>query len=1052
MILTYNHFQKAEPSKMYLARPNHKIVKPLFGIESAKLTAHLNDIWEIKFEIDSKDNPVFDQINQYMEIKVDNLGWFRIDGTPEKHYSDGRYYKTFIAYGYETTLQDIDINLFYVNCGTDVSIEMYEQNVNELGIPNNNIQFYIEESSDDPTSDNYWKLGLMNILQHEYLHKKGWTIGDIDMELTYLRGRQFEIDSKTVYAFLTQDVAVAYKCMFIFDRENQKIHAKKIENLGNDLNIELSLRNVINTISITDQNDKIYNSFRCSGADDDQVLLEYINFGSDKLQNYDYFIETGMIPEETANKYKIYEEYKDSKRQEYANFTLESLEITEQITALKTQVPIDEVEIEYDNLTLEELELELGSAQAVVALLEEMHTVDGELQIESTADYAMYISFKEVVIPKIEAAIANYDETAEKTEVADWTTNWELYGINELTSKKKSYESTMELMAEKGYDEPYDSSTSTVSDEIHNKQYELYLKYANYVADITERLNKLQAQVDELNERLSTIDTERNTLVASVDISNEQWGFTPDELQLLNILTVETDFKDTTIEILDTDTLSDIIELAWDLYDSANEELQIESRPQLSFDIDLDNLFHIAAFKEKANMISMGDFIFMELVNGYKTKQRLIRMELELSNFNDTDLAFEFSDTVTVYGKADDYRFLLENTNSSSKSSISKSVANNQYISGIASTVALEVLKKYGVTGSSGGSVFPNGISDDDLQKLVDALSGLIDGKLSVEELKAEIAKIDTLEADSAFIKYINSQIIVSDTAEFKTLEAKLALIDELLAGNVSAELGHIIKLTADNVTIDEAVIRELIAAQILVSDLKAGDITLSDSMRILSENGAMVMNGETLQIMGTSSDGSQYIAIQLGYDATNNPSLIIRDESGAVMLDANGLHEAIVPDNFIKNDMISNGSISKEKLSFSVIEQNEDGSIDVSDVKIDGAGVKEQFTTMKQEIQSNIPYYLYITSSNGIRFSPGVNEIILSVTLYKRNEDVTSQYDDIYFTWTRLSSDTAGDTYWNEQHSKGSKQLIITKSDVYGGARFSCSFVYNGEVLLTSL
>ena len=1047
MILTYNHYEKAEPSKMYLARPNHKIVKPLFGIESAKLTAHLNDIWEIKFEVDSKDNPVFDQINQYMEIKVDNLGWFRIDGTPEKHYSDGRYYKSFTAYGYETTLQDLDINMFYVNCGTDVSIEMYEQNLNELGIPVNNIRFYIENPSDDPSSEEYWKLGLLNILQHEYLHKKGWSIGDVDMELTYLRGRQFEINSKTVYAFLTQDVAVAYKCMFIFDRINKKIHARKIENLGNDLNIELSLRNVINDISITDQNDKIFNAFRCAGADDDQVLLEYVNFGSDRLYNYDYFIETGMIPSDTADKYKTYKEYVDSNRQIYADYALENLQITEKIMAIKTLVPVDEVEIEYDNLTMEELELELGSAQAVVSLLEEMHTVDGVLQIEGTPDYAMYISFKEVIIPKIEAAIDNYDSSEEKVKI-DWTTNWELYGVNELTIKKKSYENTIELLSEKGYDKPYDESSTSSSEELHNKQHELYLKYKQYIVDIDARLDKLQAEIDELEAELNSINEQSDALVESVSMENERWGFTVDELQLFNILTYDSDFKDSSIEILETDTLLDIINLAWDLYDSANEELLIESRPQLSFDIDLDNLFHIDAFKKKANAISMGDFIFMELVNGYKTKQRLIRMELELVNFNDTSLSFEFSDAVTVYGKADDYRFLLENHNSSSKSSISKNVSNTNYISNIASTVALEVLKKYGV---SGGTVFPNGVSDDDLQTLVDALSGLIDGKMSLEELKAQIAQIDSLEANSAFIKYINSQMIVSDSAEFKTLEAKLALIDDLLAGNVSAELGHIIKLTADNVTIDEAVIKELIAKQILVSDLKAGNITLNDTMKILSENGAMVMDGETLQIMGTASDGSQYVAIQLGYDTTNNPSLIIRDESGAVMLDANGLHEAIVPDGLIKNDMISDNSIGKEKLAFSVVEQNEDGSIDVTDVKIDGESFKVQYTTMKQEIESNIPYYLYITSSNGIRFTPGVNEIILSATLYKRSEDVTDQYDDAFFTWTRLSSDTSGDIYWNEQHSAGSKQITITKSDVYGGARFSCSFIYNGEVLLTS-
>ena len=92
--------------------------------------------------------------------------------------------------------------------------------------------------------------------------------------------------------------------------------------------------------------------------------------------------------------------------------------------------PVDEVEVKYDNLTLKELNTELTSARNVVSLLEEMHTQDGNLQIENTSDYSMYISFKEVIIPKIEAEIKKRETGEEPIEEIDWETNWELYGIN----------------------------------------------------------------------------------------------------------------------------------------------------------------------------------------------------------------------------------------------------------------------------------------------------------------------------------------------------------------------------------------------------------------------------------------------------------------------------------------------------------------------------------------------------------------------------------------------------------------------------------------------
>ena len=92
-----------------------------------------------------------------------------------------------------------------------------------------------------------------------------------------------------------------------------------IEHVGKNIDVELALRNVINSIIIDSQNDDVYTSFRVSGSDSDQTIIEYINYGSDRLSNYDYFIETGMIPAETAEKYKIYQKWTEDNRENYAN-------------------------------------------------------------------------------------------------------------------------------------------------------------------------------------------------------------------------------------------------------------------------------------------------------------------------------------------------------------------------------------------------------------------------------------------------------------------------------------------------------------------------------------------------------------------------------------------------------------------------------------------------------------------------------------------------------------------------------------------------------------
>lgn len=917
MYIDYD-FLKTRPTKMYLSKPNKKIITPLNGVEKAHLKVSLYDIWEINFEVDKyittrtgkiQKNPSYDKISHSMEISVENIGWFRINSYPEEQYSNGRWYKTFIAYGYETTLQDLDLVGININCGTEDSIEMYEENLNELGVPKKNIQFYIKEESNDPTSENYWKLGLLNILQHDYLSKKGWSIGLIETGLSTLSGRQFEINNTNIYQFLVQDASLAYRCIFTFDIINKKINATKVESLGKDLNIELNLRNIINDIQITDRNDDYYTRFRVSGNDSETVILEYINYGSDKIENINYCIESGMLDDVTVEKYNKYKTFLDENRKQYADYSLSYLNLEKEKSILYELEPIAEVDVLFTNVSDEELHAELTHFQNVITLLEELHTNDnGDFNIEGTSDYALYVSVKDVMIPKIQAEIDAREE-GKHADTFEYETNWELYGINELEIKLTAYQRQVDVLAEQGYNKPWDIS-SGASEEAHTKQYNLYLQYVSYLTEINERLTVLKNRVNEIDLEISNNKNSRLELASKANIENDIWGFTSDELSDIYMLYRDTDFKDSTIEVLDTDSLEDVIELAWRLYESSTEELEIESHPQLSYSISLDNLFRIPKFSKKANDIQVGDFCYLELDEGHKTKQRIISLELELVDFNDTDLSFEFSDMTTVCGKADDYRFLLESNNSSSKNSITRQTANyiSSAVSSGISTMASQIIEKY--LSSSGSSVFPNGINQSDLQKLTDALNGLIGGELSLEELKVKLARIDTLEADSAFVKYLESQYLVGNQAEFKSLSALVANIDNLLAGTISAEQFHTIRLTTENAVISEALIKSLISQYITVNDLKASNI-ITDKINILSQDGTLKIAGNTFTICDENGNA----VIQLGQDKNGNYGLVITDENGAILLDSTGLHEGIVPDNFIKTQMIDDGAVTEDKI-----------------------------------------------------------------------------------------------------------------------------------------
>lgn len=952
------------PTEVYIARANQHILGRL-NCNSAKLQANLLDIWELSIEVDKnittdRLNPHYGKIQQYMEIWVKGIGWFRINGEPEERmeYTSGRIYKTFTAYGYETQLQDLCLYDFYVNTGEEISQEMYPENLNALGIPNRNIQFYIDDATEDATSSDYYGLGLLNILEHDYLSTKGWHIGYVDLELKSLRGRVFEITSQDVYSFLTQQVMASYKCVITFDRQNKTVNAYQVENLGKSLNIELNRRNVLNSVTVTAQDDYSFTQYKVQGGNE-ETTIAYWNFGSNVIENLSYFFGVQLKPE-ISGKYQNYIAYKDTRRQEYADTICEWLKLQEKINVLYDQVPIGECKTAWGAYELDELKDQLKQFEAMQTALENQYTVDGVLKIEGSKDWPTYLSIKEVIIPSIQYTITA-KENGTDPDTVNYETNWSLYGIDELEAKRAAYEEQKQLLTTQGYDKPW-TSDSSHEQGAHDAQYATYQQISQYLQDISDRIDDLTNQVHNLEKDQKEYEERRDNIVVDVNIRNEQFGFTEEELLDINSLRIETEFTDSTIEFLDSDDIDSRIALSKELYDSACKELERKSRPQLRYQTSIDNLYRISTFSQKMESCSLGDFVYLEIDNDMdsetpvifrddildlsnfdvsyedgvltiydpaitydkeqeyliidtnvhkpkKIKQRIVSMTIELVDLSDPSIDLEFSDMVMFRGDAADYDFLLGNSGSSSSgraTSVSSGVMN------IMSGIALDVLNNY-LNGTS--TVFPNGISVEDQQKLIDVLNGLIDGNLSLEELKVKLAKIENLEADCAFIKYLNTQYLVAQQGDFVNLKAQVAEIDTLLAGTASAELAHVIKLTAENVEIDEAVIKELIASKIMVSDLHASDITLNEHMRILSENGQMIMNGETLQIMGTDADGNEYVAIQLGYDTEHNPSLIICDETGAIMLDAQGLHESIVPDKFIKTDMLGDGSVTEDKI-----------------------------------------------------------------------------------------------------------------------------------------
>ena len=301
---------------------------------------------------------------------------------------------------------------------------------------------------------------------------------------------------------------------------------------------------------------------------------------------------------------------------------------------------------------------------------------------------------------------------------------------------------------------------------------------------------------------------------------------------------------------------------------------------------------------------------------------------------------------------------------------------------------------------------------------------------------------------------------LLTGELNMNTIAANTGFINTLVAQN--GFINNVQSISSNTVSsvVTDAYIYNAVAGKISVADLQAGDITVSNSARILSDNGMMIMNGTALQIFGEDSQGNPYVGIQLGYDTSSNPSLIVRNEDGATILTPSGITSDAIADELIVNDMVKDGTLTKSKLGFMIVDTDENGNISIANVK-DGSGgnfgveytnfkntTNTSLSALDTKIDNSATYTLHIVAPNGKNLRGG--SIVLQAKLFKNSVEITDEYDARYFTWTRHSKDNYGDTYWNQAHTTGTKTITITGNDVVMSADFECTFEYN-DVTVTS-
>lgn len=955
MHMKYDIFHRNEPSRVYLARPDRTILCALNGIdaESVDFTGKAgNDISTISFDlhrhIEKGDSLIisngYELVSKFMRLYVTGIGWFIMDA-PETQHNGTVEYKTVHASSAQKEFNQIPLDQWKVNRGTTDSLEMLvEGNVTEIDgveFANENITFC------NPSKP---ELSLVHILVSK---APGWSIGYVDenpKDGTLLCDEigTFDVNYSDCYSFMTGEFSKYFNCIVDFDYLNYEVNFYRVENYGRDTSITIGFRNVENSNSITIDDDNIFTKFRVSGGDD--LGIEQVNGGSSYLIFLsDYWLTEKHLSRQTINKYKDWAAFCQGARKEYAEYSRQWAELQDEISEIYNRLPVSDCDPENWSDISDEALLSLQSDYEAEKLGYEKIYSDEEgnfdpALLEASEDAPRYHQITDTILPNIQIELDNRklpSSAGAADYLEDYLTNWEYYGIYELEARLRSYQDIANVLRKSHYDlswEEYSSLSAQDADaypvmtregfEERRRQYEENAAQLDETdeASCAFALNARRAEASAKEELQAQLNESRSAIARSMRLEDR---LTDKEQAEISHLINQTTYTNENIFITSRDSSLDTVDMQQKLCETALEDIAVYSEPQATFTTSLDNLLALTGSELHARDLDYGNFIRLGLRDDYYVKLRVTEMSFN-PLLHDNQLTLRFSNMIKAGRQRNDFVSLLDSSGNLSNKSASTSYSQNGKIT---DDNVYQLLQK----------ILESSRFNSKVEDIINTCPGIGDS-----------LKAGDIYGNNGFFEYIQSELIsagqiVAGSAEFKALSSLTAAIDHLLAGNISAELSHVIRLTAQNVNIDEAVVRNLIASQITVDMLKTGDIS-ADRFHIVSDDGGLEIAGNTMQFR----DENDVVRIQIGRDADGSFSFVLYDETGqGVLIDSSGIKESAISDGLIQNDMIADGSLAKEKLNFPIVETDENGKVSITQIlDADGGSLGVSYKEMQTSVE----------------------------------------------------------------------------------------------------
>lgn len=693
------------------------------------------------------------------------------------------------------------------------------------------------------------------------------------------QGGRFEIENQDVYSVLMQEIAPYYKCVFQFDTKNKLVNVYYLPSLGEDTRIFIGLRNVQNEVTISPSQDlytqfTVENSegFGIEQVNFGQREIEDISYflntkylPQDLINKYKIYL---AYRDTKRNEYvQLSRDY---------NKKLE--EITKVRTRVPSGMyNTDQYETFSDDELQQELENYQALINGIEDMFRDHTDTLDENALRASVYWNDYTMIKTFTIPNINIEISNrlkYSYEPKTDFIDDYELDFDtygyLYGRDELQNYKKVLEEKVSVyndykrtwnQIKAATDQATKDFVGKYTQTTYNEKHNLYVKYKNALDSCVAELNIRIAEYEDLKEELQDIDLERQRIAQSVTLENYSFengyliwkneedkllqdeqpyylgdpmpvsAFSDEEIARLSLFFRHTDYSNDNINYYsNVDTIDEqLIDEQLQMYDAAVDELYAESHPQYSYDTDIDSLLANNEWEDFVRywenleddyhyIFQVGNFIRLgigEEVSSFQVKLRLTSISFNPMT-RDMDMSLEFSNMINYKARRNDFATLLNNAIGSAKNQIQAAYQRNSRDENNFE-VSYDLIRS--ILQSGGFSSYTNNLRGNVSAGAINSIAGnfdsLVANYMSTNVLTAKLADVDELDADSAFIRYLETNLIVSSEIKVDELKAKLAQID-----NLSTDSAFIRFLEANLVVAAEIDTEQLKAAIADIDDL----------------------------------------------------------------------------------------------------------------------------------------------------------------------------------------------------------------------------------------